>query len=71
MQNEEIACEKVAAIVDFILLQQLTAFKTMKIEELARVVREMSQTEIDTSNAIAEFWSNLLSSHPNLKLINT
>jgi hypothetical protein len=43
----------------------------MKIEELARVVREMSQTEIETSNTTAEFWSGLLSSHPNLKLTNT
>jgi hypothetical protein len=61
----------VSAIVDKILLLQLGDFKTMKIEELARVVREMSQTEIETSNTTAEFWSGLLSSHPNLKLINT
>lgn len=68
--NEEACCVKVAAIVDMVLLQQMQAFKTMKIEELARVVREMSQTEIDNSNATAEYWSNLLSSHPNLKLNN-
>jgi len=55
-------------IIDQILCKQLTEFKRQKVEEFARVVRDMSSSEVENSNSCAEFWSNLLGSHPNLKL---
>ena len=65
---EEVACERLSFIVDNYLLLQIGQFKQLKLDEFARVVREISKTEIENSNSTAEFWSNLLSSHPNLKL---
>jgi len=40
----------------------------MKVEEFSRVIRDISSSEVENSNSSAEFWSNLLGSHPNLKL---
>ena len=65
---EEVACERLSYIVDYYLLAQILQLKQLKLDEFARVIREISKTEIDNSNTTAEFWSNLLSSHPNLKL---
>ena len=56
-------------MVDYVLLQQVETFKQNKMEELARVIREMSQCEIDNSNNTAQHFSLLLGSHPNLKLV--
>jgi hypothetical protein len=70
LHNEEVACSKLSFVTDYYLLAQANQFKALKLDEFARVVRDMSTTEIDNSNTTAEFWSNLLSSHPNLKLSN-
>lgn len=59
-----------ASVVDYVLLQQVETFKQNKMEELARVIREMSQCEIENSNNTAQHFSALLSSHPNLKLVS-
>ena len=70
LEKDEAACDKLVGIVDYVLRKQMIQFKKQKIEEFSKAMADLSQMEVDNSNTYAEFWSCLLASHPNLKMVS-
>lgn len=58
---------KLIHIIDWNLSEKaISSFKIEKIENFSKILREMSQVEVENSNVGASYWSKVLSNN-NLK----